>query len=103
LQKLLQRYFKKVAELFGFVTKSNVSLMYQNGNKMTTQQNFDSLTRAMNRKEQEITSMTQYILKVGEEGAGKQYMAQYEREQELWEQMRTQRDELKYQLFKQAA
>jgi hypothetical protein len=72
-------------------------------NNMTTQQNFDSLTRAMNRKELEISKMTQYILKVTENGAGKQYMAEYERELEMWEEMRTMRDELKYQLFKAAA
>lgn len=70
---------------------------------MTTTQNLQNLTNAMNRREQEISRMTQYILKVGENGAGKQFMAEYERELEMWEEMRTKRDELKYQIFKAAA
>lgn len=70
---------------------------------MTTQQNFNSLTNAMNRKEQEISKMTQYILKVGENGAGEQYMAEYHRELEIWEEMTIKRDQLKYELFKAAA
>jgi hypothetical protein len=70
---------------------------------MTTTQNLENLTKAMNRRELEISRMTQYILKVGEEGAGAEYMNEYHRELEMWDEMKAKRDELKYELFKAAA
>lgn len=59
---------------------------------MTT---FQSLTIAMQRREIEIARMTAYINKVGEAGAGSEYLKRYAEELRMWDEMKAKRDQLK--------
>lgn len=56
---------------------------------------FASINNTMRRKEKEIARMTAYIAKVGEAGAGAEYMAEYAQELRLWDELKVKRDSLK--------